>query len=281
MKPTSVGVLALTAFLAGCVTLPTPTAEQEQRCIVYVLPGIEGKSHYNLNIAKGLLDGRVDGAVEVHDWTTGAGPLGWFIHLADKRRNRIEAIRLARRIVQYLRENRNRPVYIVAHSGGAGIALQAVEKLPIDSPVDAVVLLGAAVSPERNLSQALARTRRGIWNFHSRRDFIFLVLGTSLFGTIDRRHGPSAGAVGFTEPGDLSHEAAELYATKLHQIPYTPIMAADGNRGGHADWTHPKFVAKWIAPIIKGQRPPEPCLDNLEPKETAGTSRSASSKVPE
>ncbi len=257
MKLGSASSIAFGALLPGCVTLPAPTPEQEQKRIVYVLPGIEGRSRYNLNIAKGLLDGRFDGAVEIHDWTTGAGSLAWFIHLADKRRNHIEAIRLARRIVQYQRQNRKRPVYIVAHSGGAGIALQAVENLPEDTPVEAVVLLAAAVSPERDLSQSLACTRQGIWNFYSRRDFMFLVLGTSLFGTIDRRHGPSAGAVGFSEPDDLSQEAAELYAEKLHQIPYDPAMATDGNRGGHADCTSPQFVAQWIAPIITGQRPPK------------------------
>lgn len=253
--PTIVIVL-LVSILPGCAHLRRPTLEQRQVALTYVLPGIEGRSHYNVNIAKGLRRGGVQGAIEIYDWTTRAGLLGWFLHLADYRRNRIEAIRLARMIVRYHKTCPGSPVFLVAHSGGAGIALMAVERLPQNVSVEAVILLGGAVSPELDISKALARTGRGIWNFYSKHDLAFLVLGTSVFGTIDRKYGPSAGATGFEIPADLSDEAGDLYSSKLHQVPYNGEMAYDGHRGGHQGWAEPSFVARWVAPVIRNSEMP-------------------------
>ena len=45
-------------------------ADRQASGLVLVLPGIEGRSTLNLDIAQGLVDGGVPLAVEVHDWTT-------------------------------------------------------------------------------------------------------------------------------------------------------------------------------------------------------------------
>jgi len=255
--------LVLWPALGGCASVPGSTFEQKQKGLVLILPGIEGRSRFNVDIAGGLRLGGVEAAIAIHDWTTRAGSLGWYLHLADERRNRTEAIRLARRIVKYKKTFPDRPVFLIAHSGGAGIALMTLERLPHFAPAEAVVLLAGAVSPERNLNKALSRTRRGIWNFYSSRDVGFLVLGTSLFGTIDREHGPSAGAVGFETPKRLTERAAGRYQQKLHQIPYHAEMAKLGHLGGHGGWTSPKFVARWIAPILLDQ--PLPADSPVEP----------------
>ena len=269
-----IAILGLVAaILPGCSRVPRPTLEQKQVSMVYVLPGVEGKSRYNVRIAKGLIKGGVKGAVQIYDWTTGGGPFVWLVHLAHQRRNRIEAIRLARHIVKYQKTHPDRPVFLVAHSGGAGIALMAVERLPGHTPVEAVILLGGAVSPEWDLTKALARTRRGLWNFYSGRDIVFLVLGTSIFGTIDRKHGPSAGAVGFEVPGDLADEAAELYESRLHQVPYDRTMSPLGHNGGHGGWTSPAFVARWLAPIILNSAPPASLRHSERSEESSDADR--------
>lgn len=247
---TRLTAVVIAAAVGGCATWPRPTVPQKKIGMVYVLPGIEGLSRNNRNIAEGLKNGGLQGAVWIYDWTTWAGPLGWYVHLANTARNRDQAARLARRIIKHEEVYPERPVFVIGHSGGAGIALMAVEMLPRTHPVDGVILLAAAVSPQRDLTRALSRTRRGIWNFYSPRDFGFLVVGTSLFGTIDRRYGPGAGAVGFKVPDDLSQIAAEIHAQKLHQVRYDRSMAADGNNGRHNGWTHRRFVAKWLTPIV-------------------------------
>ena len=257
--------------VCGCAPLPKPSVEQEQIRHVYVLPGIEGRSALNIAIANGLADGGVDGAITIHDWATWAGPLGWFVHLTNHRRNRVEAFRLARRIMKDQRTHPGCSIFLVAHSGGAGIALLAVEALSPAMPIDGVILLGGAVSPHRNLCSALERTKRGIWNFHSRRDVALLMLGTSLFGTMDRTFGPSAGAVGFKLPADLSEAEADYYAKKLHPMPYDRAMAEYGNHGTHNGWAKRKFVAAWLAPIIKGDpMPPRASSNDTEKHDDEG-----------
>ena len=45
------------------------TPERLQHGLVLVLPGIEGESCINHNIAHGLADGGVSSAIEIFDWT--------------------------------------------------------------------------------------------------------------------------------------------------------------------------------------------------------------------
>ena len=244
--------------------------EVQDRCIsvkdfyaaygLIVPPGLSSRKVRTLGlrkvIANGLVEGGVEGAVTIHDWATWAGPFGWFIHLTNHRRNRIEGFRLARRIIKDQKTHPGCSIFLVAHSGGAGIALLAVEALSPAMPIDGVILLAGAVSPRRDLCAAMERTKLGIWNFSSHRDIGFLVLGTSLFGTMDRTYGPSAGAVGFKIPDDLSETEAQCYAKKLHSMPYDSAMAEYGNYGTHNGWAKRKFVAAWLAPIIKGDPMP-------------------------
>jgi len=252
--------------------------------MVFVLPGIEGKGPISNGIARGIRDGGWDGAVEVHDWGTPAGVLGWYVHLTDAGRNRAQAYRLARAIRHYQVGYPNRPVYLVAHSGGAGIAVQAVEALPAESPVDSVVLLGAALAPEYDLRRALGRTRRGVWNFHSRFDVGFLAAGTSVFGTVDRRHGPAAGAVGFRTPAHFEAADRRLYRAKLHQTPYSKRMAGSGHLGNHLGWASPRFAADWLVPILDGTEPgarPRPGSTGQDVAAGAGGIRRAATRVEE
>lgn len=235
--------IALLSLCAGCKSVPSrPSHEQLQHGYTIVLPGIEGRSFMNANVAKGLRQADPRQAVEVHDWTT--GHLGLFLyHLRGEERNQAEASRLARKIVDYQDRYPGRPVYLVGHSGGAGMALRCVRMLPDDRQVDGIVLLAAAVSRDYDLRPALAKTRRGIWNYHSKGDFVLLAAGTSIFGTNDGVHAPSAGAYGFRLPeGAL---ADDYY--KLHQIPFRPEMIATGNLSGHAGPTTTAFARKYIA----------------------------------
>ena len=54
------------------------------------------------------------------------------------------------------RKNPNRPIYIVAKSGGTGLVLYALQGVPANT-VERVILLSAAVSPTYDLRPALRR----------------------------------------------------------------------------------------------------------------------------
>jgi pimeloyl-ACP methyl ester carboxylesterase len=256
-------VLAITNVLArlagavlllaccGCADPPRrlTSAPRYARGVVYVLPGIEGPSPWNRDLAIGLADGGVRCAIQVYDWTTSI-PGAFLINLTDLERNRRQAQKLADDIVNYRNRHPGCPVHLIGHSGGAGIAVLALEALPPGRQIDSAILLAPALSREYDLSVALRRTRTGIVNFYSPRDGM-LTVGTSLFGPIDRRFGVAAGAEGFVPPATLSDAERALYGAKLAQHEWDDKLERYGASGSHLGWTSRRFAAQFLAPLIR------------------------------
>lgn len=243
-------VLALAA--PGCVSVPSDlrAPQRYRRGLVLVLPGIEGRSRLNSGIAVGLDEGGVTSAIEIYDWTVGL-PGGFMYNLVNLERNRREAQRLAGRVVEYRQQHPGRPVHIIGHSGGGGVAVLALEALPAEQAVETAILLAPALSPAYNLTAALERTVQGICNFHSERDVGLLKVGTTVFGSIDRAHGAAAGAVGFILPEELSAHGRTLYTRRLRQVAWSPRLKQYGANGTHAGWAARRFARKYLAPIIQ------------------------------
>jgi len=218
--------------------------------LVIILPGVEGRSSLNLNIAKGLADYGLPHAIEILDWTTGFWPL-FLYHLRAFGRAQGKAKEIAARIQQYQRDYPDRPVFLIGQSGGAAEAVFVLESLPIEAPISGAVLLGPAMSLAYDLTSALKRTKLGIWNFYSPFDLLFLTLGTTLFGTLNGRHSVSAGAWGFFRPGDLTLEQRNLYKHQLHQVRYNPRMITHFHTGGHFGWANRVFVAESLPRILQ------------------------------
>jgi pimeloyl-ACP methyl ester carboxylesterase len=244
----------LLPMVSGCGPVRVLTASRLERGYVVILPGIEGTSYLNADIAKGLIDGGWPGAVEVYDWTAGTVLL-FPVNLRALDRNKHEAERIARKITEYQGRHPGRPVYIIGHSGGGGVAVLALEALPPERQITSAILLAPAISPDYNLCRALRRTSQGIWNFYSHYDIGFLQAGTTVMGTIDGRHTSAAGAVGFEMPAGLDDEDRRLYATRLRQQAYSRKMAHSGNEGSHTGWADRQFVADWLCPLILAQMP--------------------------
>ncbi len=237
-------VLAVT-MIAGCAPRqPYVNQARLERGLVIVLPGIEGGSVLNRAICRGLDEGGVNTAIELYDWTSRLGPL---YNLRAKRRNRRVAGEIADRIVRYQAEYPDRPVLLVGQSGGGAMAVWAIEALPPGSEVDGAVLLSASLSPRYNLDEALSNTRRGIVNFHSRRDWFLLGVGTTLAGTMDGEHASSAGRTGFVPPKDIP--VPDNY-TWLFQIPWREEMAETGHVGGHLSASAAGFISTYVAPFV-------------------------------
>lgn len=247
-----IGTIVLTfASLAstGCMgQLQTP--ERYAQGLVVILPGIEGRSTANLNIAYGLDEGGVQSAIEIRDWGTPI-PGGFLINLTDLERNHQEAEALQARITDYQRSYPGRPVHVIGHSGGAGIALLAMEKFAYDQKISSVILLAAAVSPRYDLRDAIRHTENGVYNFHSPFDRILLDIGTRMFGTMDRSHDASAGVNGFELPYQADKAMEAAYQAGLHQVKWNSSMLARANDGGHFGWTARPYVAQDIAPLLK------------------------------
>jgi hypothetical protein len=180
-------------------------------------------------------------------WTHGAGK--FFRDLQDTQHLLRKAQELAATVRDQREKEPNRPVYIIAKSGGTGLSLFALESLPPNS-VERVILLSAAVSPTYDLRPALRASRLGIVSFHSHYDQFILNWGTRHFGTADRYYGPSAGLHGFEVPQQLDEEGSALY-DKLTQIPWNSRMLWEGNNGGHLGSGSTTFITQEVMPWLR------------------------------
>lgn len=225
------------------------------RGLILVLPGVEGAGPLNWSIVRGILDAGDGAAVRMIDWTSGFWPFFCF-HLRARQRNRAKARQIAQMAADYQDAYPGRPVYLVGHSGGAALTVWTLEALPEGRTITAAVLLGVALSPGYALGPALARTERGIWNFFSPLDLIFLTVGTVLFGTFEGRHTVSAGWCGFRISPDLNESERALYRERLHQHGYHAGMIGRFHPGGHFGWANRVFVSETVAPLLAG-RPTE------------------------
>jgi len=125
-----------------------------------------------------------------------------------------------------------------------------LERLPEDVAIESAVLLAPALSQHFDFQRALQQTRQGIWNFYSPMDAIFLIAGTTLFGTLDGKHQPAGGAAGFRPGPEEGADQQQLRQSKLHQISYQLRMSQSVNLGGHFGCVNRLFVEEWIAPIL-------------------------------
>ncbi len=238
------GLLVLTACLAGCGGQPYVSPERLDEGLVIVLPGIEGRGLLNEAICRGLDRSTPGYAIELDDWTSSLGPL---FNLRAERRNRNRAEEIADRIVRYRMQRPGRPVYLVGHSGGAGMAVWIAESLPGDHKVTGLVLLQASLSPRYHLGRALEKTDQGIVSFFSSGDWVLLGLGTQIYGTMDGKHTSSAGRVGFRYP--VAGRKPPQY-DKLYQIAWREEMSQAGHWGGHLSVATSDFVDRYVGPLM-------------------------------
>lgn len=243
---------------AGGSTSQTPgrvlsshTAAQQQfahaqHTYLLHLPGIAGARGMDRLMLSGLRDGGFTGEIETYDWTEHDPGLN---ALMAYQRNQTEAQKIADKLTKKFRADPSLHIVITSHSGGTGLAVWALEKLPPDVKVDRVFLLSSALSPQYDLTKALSHVRGKIYSFFSENDVLVLGAGTKLFGTIDGVRTESAGEVGFIMPPDADFQQYQ----KLVQKPYEKIWMEYGNIGDHIGPMHRAFSMHILAPLVIGQ----------------------------
>jgi len=208
--------------------------ERRRRGLCVVVGGIEGPSRYSWAIGVGMLRAGYRGAVTRSDWGRGIPLVSSFRNLASCVHHERESDALARTVIEYYGQYR-RPAVLIAQSGGCWIVVRALEKLPAEVQVDFALLLAPSISPQRDLSLAAARCRRGLATIRAPGDFFFLGLGTSLLGTSDRVHGPAAGLVGWQRP-----------ARGVIDLCWRPEWIRHGYLGNHTTSCAASFVAELV-----------------------------------
>jgi pimeloyl-ACP methyl ester carboxylesterase len=251
--------LAICGFVcltAGCCTIGNPrldtralvSPERLDRGYTLLLPGITGCTSTDHELIVGFARADVPSAIEMYDWTE--GPWLLLSNLRGLARNRRQARKIAGKIVAYQDRYPGRPVHVIGYSGGAGMAVLALEALPPGRRVTSAILLGATLAPDYDLRLAMGHTERGIRSFYSPLDVPILMGAIALVGTTEGRHTVGAGAWGFTVPKKLRGEEREQYQGRLAQQRYTLEMLACGNFGGHYGWIRPRFVQQWLVPLV-------------------------------
>lgn len=231
------------AFLLVAGSGALASAGPTTRPLVVHLPGIGGYLFVDRSLMAGLVAGGVKAQIQAYDWTVHDPGID---ALHDYDRNHKEAAYLAGLIARRQARWPDARIVITSHSGGGGIAVWTLEKLPPEVQVDAVFLLAPALSPGYDLSAALRHVRGHMYVFYSKNDFLVLGAGCTLCGTIDGELTNAAGYVGFVQPKSADTQQYK----KLRQIPYDPAWMSLGNLGDHIGPMARRFVAKIIAPMV-------------------------------
>jgi len=140
-------------------------------------------------------------------------------------------------------------IYVIGHSAGAQVVLEAAGRLPPNT-LERIALLAPSVSNHYDLRPALRASRRGIAHFYSLQDEV-VATGAELLGTADHRCGKTAGETGFA-PLPPGCSDAQLYQ-KLRQYYWHPKLAcATGHCGGHNGFTRAGFLDSCVLPLLFG-----------------------------
>lgn len=193
-------------------------------------------------MVRGLRQGGVDQAIRPIAWDRPADPI---TNLTQVSRNLERAGLIADQIVEYHHQFPDAPISLVGFSGGGGLAVLSAEALPEQFPLDRVILIGAALSPQYDLSAVLRRCRRGLVSFYSPQDWLVLDAGTRLFGTIDRQVVTAAGCVGFRDD-----QGRLLETPLLTQIAWDRRWLRWGHDGSHLGWLSEAWGREVLAPWL-------------------------------
>lgn len=232
---------SLLAQFCGCAGRSRLAAEPAGGCLV-MIPGVEGQRWQLAGTEAGLVEAGVRWRIEILDW--GTPPLHSLPNLTDIQANRRRARERANRLAELRRENSSEPLVLVGFSGGGGLAILTVEALPKDVSIDRLILVAAAISKDYDLEQVLKQCNDKVINIYSNRDAM-VGLGTSIFGTIDRKYGLSAGHCGFVDAS-----GALVRNQKLLQVCWDPTWAQYGHFGGHLGYLSNAWAQQVLAPLI-------------------------------
>lgn len=245
------GVLLLGVLGTGCSQQMPDRAQRMPQGYIYYLDGAGGGgliSNWSRGLRQGLIDAGYSGAGEIFHWNTGLGVVADQNASVDYKRGK--ASECAGQIQGYSREYPGASVTLIGLSAGTAVTVFVLEALPVSCPVENVILCGASISADYDLTRALERIRNRMYVFTSEKDGVLAFL-VPIAGTADRQSGdvPSAGLRGFQMPVRASAETRAQYA-KVAYIRWTPEFARYGDLGGHTDALKAPFVQHYMAPLI-------------------------------
>lgn len=252
---TSLAVLSA-LVTSGCGNDVFMTKDRLENGLVIILPGIEGESGFNHDIRTGLMASGVYRGLQIHSWNRPIPLIGILITQVDFVGNWLAGSGVADMIVKYQDKYPGRPVHLIGHSGGGGVAVFAAAQLPEGRKVDGLILLHASISCDYNLTKALQHSKNGILNVFNKGDVALLGIATTFLGNVDGGRSASAGRAGFDPPRAKDKEEKKLAYEKVYQLELTNGITGGGD--SHAAATKVPFIVDYIAEWITTPNwPPE------------------------
>jgi pimeloyl-ACP methyl ester carboxylesterase len=222
-----------------CPPVTLATSAQSGRLLI--LPGV-GNTRFHLAGFVARAEQQLPGFdVDVEPWGV---PFLTLHNLRAHQRNVATAERIAGEIAAWRRAHPLESFYLVGYSGGGGMATLVTAALAADVRIDRLILVAPAVAPDYPLEKkVLPRVRDFVVNYSSERD-LQVGWGTSTFGTIDRKHTPSAGAIGF-----------DTADARLLEYRWSAVDEPFGHRGNHLAYLSARWQAAKLLPAL------DPALD--------------------
>lgn len=257
-------VAALVLLSAACASKPTGLprplanrAEREKHGYVYYLDGAGGgtaKKNWAGGVEQGFLEAGYPGAGELFSWETGKGLTA--DQTASVEYKRQKAGELAESIRERVEKHPGVPVDLLGFSAGTVEVVFAMEALPETVKIDTVVLLGASISHDYDLTEMLKRLKGKMYVYTSTHDHM-VGFFMKFSGSADRKyHDAGADIHGFVLPKGASEETRQLYAEKIVTIKWEKEFEKDGDRGHHFDNVKMEFIRDQVAPLFMGERVP-------------------------
>lgn len=235
---------------------PPHPVEARTEALVLVADGVGGFDLCGKALARVLKASGLPYTTSVVRWGHGRGR--WYADLSNAANQDARADEVVESVRRYHGEHPDAPIFLVGKSGGCVVMVKALERLSgSGETIERAVLLAPALSPRYDLTKALGSVRREVVVFWSPLDVIILGAGTRIFGTSDRVWCSGAGRVGFLRPRAGTDDPARLAAyKKLRQVRWSPRMGSTGHLGGHMGTDSPRFLKKYVAPLLRVEAAP-------------------------
>jgi hypothetical protein len=217
-------------------------------------------------VARALRAAGFEGTFEYYAWQTWWQGLLIFPVLWGRSMIRRQARRLADLIVRQRAACPEAPLYLIAYSGGAYVAVRALELLPAGLTVRSAALCQAAMTARYDLTEAMRHVQGPLVVTVSALDFTLLGAGTGIFGGTDGWHGPSMGWLGPRHP---ALRRADERA--FRRICWRPALIRDGLFGMHLWAMAPRFISKFLCPAMGIGTPGKEILSTNYTDFTKGT----------
>lgn len=241
------------AAFSGCTATGRHDHDRDQRGVVYYFDGAGGGSlltDWGHGVRAGLERAEFDGEFRSVNWQTGLGVAD--DQSADLDYRRSKARESANQIAEFQRMHPDTPITFIGLAEGSAQAVLTLEATPESVQIRDVIMLGASLAQDYDLTAALRRVHGRMYVFTSSRDPLLEISPPSLGPTRRAFSGAaSAGLHGFHLPrGDASRETLRQYS-KVENIEWRPEFARRASFGGRTNVITPHFVEAYIAPKVQ------------------------------